>query len=222
MPLKRHMPDVQFSGNKLTPDEFDQDQQYVITKPTASTGWFGTAETASDGTVVAVNTYADYPRNVRVAITGVSGGMGGTVTVTGKDQFGVQHTEAIGFASADGGGTANGTTIFGEVSQMAHELDGLGGTAVGTIAVGVQSGTSATGPIFGLPAKLGGTADLKFGTWIDDGTAKQLIPGTDLVADTNNHAVRVHVTGGAVAADDFVVTFRSSYDATDDGTIAKT
>lgn len=230
MPLKSFHPDFTFSGNKVTPDEVDQDQQYIIMKPTAGSAYFGTVNITGDGAAALVidQTNADYPRAINLSILGVAGGMGGTAVVNGQDQFGNVIQESLGFATAAGGGTANGTLVFAKVTSGTVTIAGLGGTAVGSSYLGVNIGGT---PIFGLPAKLGGSADVKRGTWVDNGVGKMLnvnngggtsVTGIAGGVVKGRHGVTINVAGGVVAADDFVITYRSSFNQTDDRNVFKT
>jgi len=207
--LKRHYADIAFSGNKVTPDEIDRYEQYVIMKPTASESYIGTVDPGTvAGTFVLDNTRLDYPRNLLFAITGPAGGVGGTVTVTGKDQFGVTINETLTVASANGGGTVAGSAVFAEVSLGTYDPNG--GDNQGTPTLGVAIGTSGDDLTakFGLPSKIGGTTDIKAITWIDNGTAKEHT--TEAAANTTFHAFE---TDDDVAAeDDYIVLYRPTYD----------
>ena len=211
MSLSKHDPSFQFSGNLVDPNEIDRYETYPIIKPSASLTFFGTAEDATGtGALTIDQGRADYPRNLRLGITGVAGGMGGTVAVVGKDQFGSAITESIGFGSAAGGGTAQGSLVFAEVTSAAVTgLAGLGGTAIGTIQLGAAISTSgdATTAKFGLPVKIGGTTDVKRATWIDNGTAK--MEATSSRADAALHAWKP--TNTVAAADDYILTIAPTF-----------
>jgi hypothetical protein len=222
MPLKSYHPDVTFSGNKVTPDEIDQDQQYVILNPSVDPVFVGTqtgtqTQTAALGII---NGRLDYPRSLVGAIAAAAGSArGGTLTFNGFDQFGSAVSETITVAAANGGGTTNGTRVFARVTSGTVNF-GTGEAGPGTARLGVGIGTSASLPLFGLPARLGGTADVKRITWIDADTAK--MHDAAAAANTAQSAVILNVAGGIAAADSFVVTYRSSFNATNDGNIFKT
>lgn len=224
MALKPNEPAMMYSGAKLTPDEFDQDQQYIILNPSIGTAYFGTGLGTGDVSAAFVPTVtrADFPRTINLSILGVAGGQGGTGTFTGKDQFGNTISEAMGFATAAGGGTANGTKVFSRVDSGTVAYVGLGGTAVGSAYVGVKiAGT----PAFGLPARIGGTADIKNAVWVDAEVNKSLnlnSAGTSATIGTAQNDVKIDVAGGIVSADSFVITYRSSFNATNDGNIFNT
>lgn len=184
-----------FAGtiSQVQPRDIDQYVQYQIIHPGITGASLGTISPTGTAAFVFINVRPDYPRNVLLTILGVAGGMGGTATIAGKDQFGGTQTETIGFASAAGGGTVAGTKIFGFVNAATITgLDGLGGTAVGTASLGYASGTATDIKVrFGLPFKIGATTDIKSislsgqgvgGTAVNGGTY-----GTALV-DTTNHA----------------------------------
>lgn len=221
MALKVNEPAMMFAGAKLSPDELDQDQQYIILNPSIGTAYVGTGLGTGDVAVAFTPTQVrlDYPRNINMSILGVAGGQGGTGVFTGEDQFGSAVQETLGFATAAGGGTANGTKIFSRVDSGTITYVGLGGTAVGSAHVGVKiAGT----PSFGLPAKIGATTDLKAATWIDADVAKTLnlnSAGTSATIGTAQSDVKIDVAGNIVSADSFVITYRSSFSATNDGNI---
>lgn len=215
MSLKRIEPGVRFSGIKVTPDEIDQNRQYSIVYPTASATWYGTAASAAAVAYGLTNINADYPRNLLVTIGGVAGGMGGTAVVNGKDQFGNVIQESIGFATANGGGSVAGTKIFAQVTSGTCTPVGLGGTAIGTMSLGVAIGTAANlVALFGLPDKIGAASDVKRITFIDNGTTKNINGGTIAAyIGTANHTFRG--TAIVAATDQYHVTMRSSFNPED-------
>lgn len=221
MARKNSEPAIQFNGEKLTPDEFDQDQQYVIMNPSVDPAFVGTVAGTQTQSValVAVNARLDYPRNLVYAIAAASGSArGGALTVNGKDQFGSSVTETVSISPANGGGTVSGTQVFGAFTSGTANF-GTGDPGPGTARLGVGIGTSATIPLFGLPAKLGGTADVKRITWLDADTAKMHTAAA--AANVAQSAVILNVAGGIAAADSFVVTYRSSF-AVQEGNVFKT
>lgn len=208
MALKQTDAGVQFSGVKVTPDEIDQDMQYIVLNPSDSTTYNGTVETAVAAAIVLTNTKLDYPRNLKFSALGVAGGLGGTLVMNGKDQFGNVIQETLGFATAAGGGTANGTKVFAEVTSGTYTPVGLGGTAVGSAKLGPAIGTSTTGPLFGIPAKLGAVTDIKNVTWINNGTATKA--GGTAQVDLVNNAFRFAEAANVSKTDAYVITYRSS------------
>lgn len=210
-------------GYKVTPDEIDQEQTYYIAHPSVAADWFGTSASASAVALVEnTSLYADYPRNLLLSVTGVAGGMGGTLSgLTYVDQFGGTVTETMGFASAANGGTATGTGICAKVVTLGtFTPQGVGGTGIATVSLGFAIATTSASPVFGLPAKLGGTNDIKRVTWIDNGTPKRVVTTPAGAAVTAKHAVRLEVSGGLAVADDFNVVYRSSYDSMGDAPIS--
>lgn len=220
--LKQNGPGIALSGNKVTPDEFDQIQQYIVFRPTISDTWVGTVTSATaNAAFVLDRVKMDYPRNVLFTMLGVAGGMGGTITVVGKDQFGRSVTESIGFASAAGGGTAAGTMIFREVSAgTLTGIDGLGGTAIGTAKLGAAKGTAAgIVNLFGLPCKIRATSDVKAIHWDANGTGTSLNGGT--ISALIGTARHTFVGTSVVAATDtYIVSVLSTYDSTKDANVA--
>lgn len=220
--LKKHLPDVRFSANKVTPDEIDQTVYYTVQNPSVSASFIGTVEATGADSFVIDQTKCDFPRNLLLTITGVAGGMGGTATVTGTDQFGVSQSEAIGFGSAAGGGTAAGTKIFDSVSAATVDgLDGLGGTAVGTCSLGFAIGTAAgIEAKFGLPVKIKAVSDVKKIFWNDNGTQKGVNGGTvnSTYVGTANHDFNIGQI--VAAADSFHVEVLSTYNSENDSNVA--
>lgn len=191
MPLKRHYPDVRFSGNLVTPDEIDRYEQYQVINPAISVTFFGsaTAGTASQAKALGLgNTVADYPRSVAAVFSG-SAGVYGVVSVTGKDQFGATQTETLTQAAGtQEAAVVDGTKVFAEVTAATCTFGTITGT--GTCSLGV--GTTEGAVKFGLPAKIGAVTDVKAITWTTKSGIPTVLNGgtvasTDYV-DTTNHA----------------------------------
>lgn len=203
--LRDTLPQFQFGGYNVTPDEIDINWQYVVMNPSVDPAFVGTAIGGAIAAGTLVNTRLDYPRNLLVSLTG--GTVGGTAVVRGQDQFGGTVTESIGVATAAAGGTTAGSLVFSRVGTVSYTAAN-GNT--GTLNVGVAIGTSTNSPLFGLPYKLGGTTDIKAITWNKAGTASYS-------HDASAAAVtRVHAFKGTTAvavADGYVVSGRSSYNA---------
>lgn len=213
MALLKHFPSV--NNYKVAPSEIDEDQNYYILHPSVSATLVGTvAPGATSGTFVIDTPKVLYPRTLLVSSAG-AGSHGGTAVVSGKNQFGESITETIVVTAATGGGTTPGTKVFAYVDSASWTVNGTG---AGTPNLGFQIGTSAAGtPTFGLPTKLGGTADVKVVGWIDADAEKAASTYVDLA----NHGVKIDVAGGLVAADSFVVKYRSSYDPSSEPLMAK-
>ena len=220
--LKKHDPAVQFSGNKVTPDEMDKRVYYHVLKPSIGDAFVGTVEAAAAGDFVLDQILVDYPRTLLLTILGEAAGMGGTATITGTDQFGVAQSETLGFGSANGGGTVAGTKIFDSVSAVALDgVDGDSGTAIGTASIGLAKGTAA-GIIanFGLPVKIGATSDVKRIIWNNGATITGVGGGTisSTYVTTASHSFNV---GQVVdAGDDYYVEILSTYDSSNDANVA--
>lgn len=216
MGLKQHYPDITFAGNRVTPDEMDR---YEIVSPenlTTANAWLGTAV----GTSTQTPTYgvicltADWPRNLRAIISCASGSTaGGTITATGKDQFGNTITESLGIAVAANGGTVEGTKVFSQVSSAAVSL-GTMNAGNGTVSLGL--GITGTTALIGLPCKIASTADVKLYTWLDNGTAVAVNGGTvGSFVDTTNHAIKAAKTIGGTST--MEVWVRSSFNSAAEG-----
>src|SRR3990167_3081799 len=213
MSLKRAQPGLRFalSENAVQPDEIDAYEQYVIAFPSYDLKWFGTwpvAGTAATGTLVLINAIADYPRNLEFVLAGTGVGMAGTATIYGTNQFGGSVNEAFGFGSADNGGTVVGTKIFAQIS--AGTL--LFGTAVGNGTAKLGVGTLGTTTLFGLPAKIGGTTDVKLVS--KGGSVGMLTAGGGTIAqyvDLPQHAIKSPTN--VVSANIISVIYKPTYNA---------
>jgi hypothetical protein len=218
--LKDNFPAVVQGGSqtgwKVTPDEIDQDQSYLILHPSVATDWFGTSINAAAVALVEnTSAYADYPRNLLLTITGVAGGIGGTLNgLKYTDQFGGTVSETLGAATAASSVTVTGTGVCAKIVNLGTFTPaGLGGTAIATVALGFAIATTSASPVFGLPAKLGGTNDIKRVTWDDAGTPKAVVTTPAGAAVVTKSAVRIEVSGGIAVADAFNVVYRSSYNS---------
>ncbi len=222
--LKRHYPDFQQAGNKVTPDEIDRYETYTVINPSISSTWFGTVagtQTQTGRVLVSINKNADYPRNVRIAYVGASGSVVflSSGTINGLNQFGSAIAESyVGTAAIDGG-TIIGTAVFARVNSGTFNM-GTGDAGAGTISLGV--GTAGTTTVFGLPTKLGGTSDIKringsfngvgtqtSGTFVFGGT-----PASAGVTATHAFKAPLDVAAGTVI---YNVTYKPTYDASMDG-----
>jgi len=214
--LKKHHADVRFSGNKVTPDEVDMRQRYVVTYPSIGASTLGTA---AAGTVnvawTAVNTILDYPRTVLFSVTG--GTTGGTTIINGNDQFNRSVTETITIATAAAGGTVAGTKIFDSFSSGTYYP--AGGDNTSTAVLGYAKGTAAaTRAWFGLPVKIKATGDVKRITWINNGTQTDINGGTIAAyVDTAQHAIRG--TAIVAATDIYIVDVLSTYTSENDANV---
>lgn len=220
MALKQNFPEMYISGQKVTADEFDQDLTYTVINPDVGTARLGTATVTGDGlgTLVGPGIFTDFPRAVSLSILGVAGGMGGTATVTGKDQFGNSISESIGFATAAGGGTALGTKVFSRIGTVTATIAGLGGTAIGSIYLGYSTTAENAAMVVGLPVRIGAASDLKRVTWHDAGVSKAISVGTGgtigtAVAGTAMSSVTLTGLAGFATADSYTFVYRSSFNA---------
>jgi hypothetical protein len=222
MALKKWDPGFGFSGNKVTPDEIGWDMMYYIINPSINTTWFGTTAiggTVAQKTLVLINALADYPRNLEFGVQGTNA-IGGTWDVNGKDQFGNSISESGTIAvSGTAGGTTAGTKIFSEVTTGTFSFATGGSVGNGTPKLGV--GTAGTTALFGLPAKLGGTFDVKmisgsFGG-VGTSTSGTFIHGSAVAAnvDMYNHAIKapLDVQAGTTV---YAIRYRPTYVVNDE------
>jgi hypothetical protein len=215
--LKKHFPEFQFSGAKVSPDEIDRYQYTHVFYPSAGTAFVGTAAagTATQAkALVMLGQQLDYPRNVKldIAATGTAI-LSGTCHLVGTDQFGKSQTEdisCIGTATVD----RAGTKIFKSISAGTVTFGTSQGTCLGTATVGVAIGTAADKVAkFGLGYKIGATSDVKTITWIDNGTSTPITAGTvvSTLVDATNYAFQG--TKIVAATDIYVVQGLPTYNA---------
>ena len=181
-----------------------------------------TLGTIAAGTVAAawtvVNTKCDYSRNLLFTVTGPAGGVGGTCTVNGTNQFGVSISETITIGSANGGGTAAGTKVFDTIANGTYSPNGVNNNS--TTVLGYAKGTaSGIACLLGLPVKIAAVGDVKRITWIANGTQTDLTGGTiSTYVSTTNHTFM----GSSIlaATDIYVVDVLSSYNSANDTNVA--
>lgn len=216
--LKKHHPDIRFSANKVTPDELDVRQQYVVMKPSVGTATIGTIAAGTvSGAMTLVNTVCDYPRNLLFTVVGGASGVGGTCTIVGTDQFGRSQTESIAFASANAGGTQAGTAIWDAVTSATYYPNGGDNTSTATL--GYTAGTAAALKFWlGLPVKVKATSDVKRITYVKNGAVTALTGGTIAsYVSTTTHAFSGTET--LAATTDYVVDILSTYNSEDDANV---
>jgi len=209
-------------GVKVSPDEIDRYEMFEVINPSIDAQWFGTVagtQTQNRGLVL-INKFADYSRNVRLTYVGVSGSVVNLATgsVVYKNQFGVQGTESYAGTPATNGGTIIGTAVMSEVISGTFTM-GTSDPGSGTIQIGV--GTAGTTTVFGLPAKIGGTTDIKrirgsfngvgtstAGTFVFGGT-----PSSAAVTAVHGFKAPRDVAAGTVM---YNILFKPTYDAADE------
>lgn len=203
------------AGRQVAPADIDLTQQYIITHPSLSVSAIGTVSSTGTAAFVLDNIRPDYPRTLAVSILGVAGGMGGTVTLGGWDQFGQPITDTVGFGSAAGGGTVATTKIFGRVQGgTINGLAGLGGTAIGTARIGYEFGT-ATGRVakFGLPTKIAAVSDVRNITYTSQGVGGTALNGGTIAAAnvdvTNSAFIPNRILAGTEV---YTVAIKSTFD----------
>lgn len=206
------------SGYKVTPDEIDEYKQYMIVFPSVA----GSVGTAAAGTstqakaMVVVNAICDYPRNLEFGVAG-SSDMGGVWVVNGKDQFGETISETVTIGTAANGGTTVGTMIFAKVTSGTFTFTtGAAGSGTAKVKYSAAEGTT----MFGLPFRIGGTADVKsisysknfVPTVLNNGTIGAYV-GT---GGFNGYANYIKGTAAMGSADVYVVLARPTYNADSD------
>lgn len=219
--LKRFYPDFTFSGNKVAPSETDWYRQYHICLPqvgTASVGTVITGGTSLSGAFVIFTPIADYPRNLELNLTGTANGLGGTAVINGKNQFGAVITETIGVVGTLNGGTTAGTKVFAKVTNGTFTY----GTSLGGGTATLGWGTQGTTTLFGIPDKLGGTADV-----INVTLASALTGGSSIANGTVGSLVNltqnaIHLNLPLTGTNFINVMYRPSYDSSNESNNAVT
>lgn len=203
------------AGAQVAPNEMDRYESYSIIHPSLSAVQLGTVTSATaNAAFVLDNIRPDYPRNVLFSILGVSGGVGGTAVVNGKNQFGENISETFAVGSANGGGSVAGTKIFAQITNgTLTGIDGLGGTAIGTARLGYAIGTAA-GLVarFGLPTKIKELTDVKRITFTSQGVGGTALNGgtigtANIEVDTSQFLPGRIVAGTEV----YTITFKPTY-----------
>lgn len=203
---------------QMTPDEMDRYEQYQVIHPSVSATFVGTAAgTQTQSVALTLSAVRlDYPRNLLYGIVGTAD-VGGTLTVSGKDQFGQVISESVGSGTAAAGTPAfaiAGTKIFAEVTGGTVTFATSAGQGNGTARVGVAIGTATTAKFWiGLPTKIAGTSDIKNITWIKENVQTTLNGGTihsTTYINTTTHAI----SGSSVMAgtEVYSVLFKSTHD----------
>lgn len=217
--LKKWYPDVRFSGNLVTPDEIDRYEVVAYPRFSVANDWIGTA-VASGATGTATVTFGfkskimDYPRNLRVLWTTGSGtACGGTVTVTGKNQFNEAVSETIAVVGTSAA-TAHGTAIFAQVTSVSANQATLAADEAGTLNIG--GGLLGTTGKVGLPFKIGSTADVSVLAFEANGTIQPINGGTvGAFIDTTYHAIKLPNT--LAGTNSLTVWAKSTYNGEYDG-----
>ena len=200
--LGENFPEFQGAGAQVAPADIDRYEVYQIIGPQMGTFSWGTVIGTSTQakTLVFDQVLPDYPRSVSMKILPESGSIsGGTFTITGKDQFGVVQTESFAIGTAVDGGTANGTKIWGTFTSCSGTV---GTSDAGNATATLYPTAAGTTALFGLPAKIAGSADVKLISFGSTGVAKAVNGGTigDFV-DSTVHAIKAPNTITTPAAD---------------------
>jgi len=201
----------------ITPDEIDRYEVYTIINPSTNEAFVGTcavAGTAATGALVLRSEILDYPRNLECVMLGTAAGMDGTMTVNGKDQFGVSITEAFAIANAENGGTTAGTKIFSSVQSGTFAF----GTAIGNGTVSLGVGTTGTTALFGLPFKIGGTTDVKLYNYTA-GTGAIAINGGTIAAFVGTQYHHIKAPADIVGTTSYQVWAKPTYNSEEEGLV---
>jgi len=218
MGLKKHNPGIRFSGIQVTPEEIDRYEVYTIINPSTNEAFLGTcavAGTSATEALVLDNVLLDYPRSLEVVMLGTAAGMDGTMTINGKDQFGVSITEEFAITQAENGGTQPGTKVFSSVQSGTFAF----GTAVGNGTVSLGVGTSGTTALFGLPFKIGAVTDVKLMNYTA-GTGAIAIGGGTIAAFVGTQYSHIKAPADIVGTTSYQIWAKPTYDADNDARMA--
>jgi hypothetical protein len=213
MSFKRNQPALRFAVDEfaVSPDEMDRYEVYTIINPNVSEVFIGTTAVTGTSTakpIVCDNILLDYPRNLEVVHLGTHAAMNGTFVINGYDQFGNAITENFAIASASNGGTTAGTKVFSSVRSGTFTP----GTAVGNGTTKIGVGTSGTTCLFGLPVKLGGTADVVRMTYTN-GTGAVAFGGGTIAAYVNVPMSAIKSPVDLAGTRSYQVWIKSSYNS---------
>jgi hypothetical protein len=215
--LKTWHPDVAFGGAHVGADEVDFFHTYTVFYPSVNATAVATCKSIASASALVENVQGvcDYPRNLVVKCAGgtSSGTYGGTVVINGLNQFGDVIQETFSIATAVNGGIAVGTKVFAKFTSGTATL--AGDTAVATCNVGF--GTAGTTTLFGLPFKVGGTADLVNMAWASV-SAAALIHSNALgsYVSTTEHAILARTDFGTASG--FTAWLKSTKNQSEDTT----
>lgn len=204
-------------GPRVQQRDIDQYVQYELYAPSVDTAYMATVSSATAGALFVIKSVTpDSPRNLAYAVTGGATGQGGTFRQPGFDQFGSAILEQVVIGSANGGGTTQGTAIFGSIGIGTYSPNGQAGST-GTAKIGFGTAAGVTGNWFGLPVKITGTADVRSITWYNSQVATPLNKGTNLGSlispaggTTPPHAFQG--TSGVANTDAYSLTIKPQFD----------
>lgn len=206
-------------GRQANQAEIDQYYNVQIQNPAVNTAWFGTVNggtaTNVSTALTQVNLNGDYPRNAFYTVLGVaSGTFGGTFVANWIDQFGVAVTETVAVANAAPAVGVYGTAIVQKFVSGSFISGGASGGSTGTaqIGYGTLENGSAQSNWFGLLTKVGGTADLKWIRWINNGTTTALNKGTAIGTLINTTTHSFQGTSGVAVTDTLDAFLKPSFD----------
>ena len=216
--LKAHHPDIAFGGAKVGADEVDFYHTYHINCPSVNATAVATAAVIATTVTLVENLSAlmDCPRNLRLQLAGgtTSGTYGGTIVVTGLDQFGNAISETFSVATAVNGGNAIGTKVFAKFTAGTGTL--AGDTAIATANLGY--GTAGTTTLYGLPFKIGGTGDIVNIAWATSHVIHPIKSNRlGSLVNVGMHAVCGPVDNAGTALG--VIWAKSTYDQTNDNSV---
>lgn len=205
-------------GRQLIVAELDEYYNTQLQNPAINTAWFAAGTTAGTTAIplVQTNLWGDYPRNAYYNFTG--GTTGGTFVGNFVDQFGVAFTETVSQGSTGANASVYGTGIAAKyISGSFFPNTSVAGTY--TIGYGTASNGSAQSNWFGLLTKVGGSADLKWLRWVNNGTATALNKGTALGTLINTTTHSFQGTAGVTATDTYDIWLKPSFDNNQYGTM---
>lgn len=220
------LPGFVSAGGQVSQKDIDQYYNVQIQNPSVSSSWFGTVNggTATNTltALTQLNLLSDYPRNAFYTVLGVaSGTFGGTFICNWIDQFGSPVTETVVVANAAPAVGVFGTAIVMKFVSGSFVSGGASGGSTGTAQVGfgTTENGSAQSNWFGLLTKVGGTADLKWLRWINNGTTTTLNKGTNIGTLINTTTHSFQGTSGVAITDTLDAFIKPTFDNTEYGTM---
>lgn len=193
---------------RLSSTALRADQQYIISKPSASATFVVNAASVASGAVASATiarAVLDYPRNlIYTLVDNASDTLSAVFVVTGTDQFNQTVSETV-TVDYDASATTNGTQVFKTITNVSITPTNQAASDTASVGVAIAADVAS----FGLPDKIAAVTDVKNVNWIDAGTSKaQNIDATSVSVTKSSFQPEQTVDAG----DDYVVTYKSTFE----------